>query len=163
MIRPYDWNWLLNQRILPQAAKQFLELRKLPGSKLSAPFPFDNELDVVDLGVGGTSSFGEVHHPRPASIMLIGAADIPEALQTPQQLVHRLFAHTCALGQLTRANSIGTGILEHGNMRQTQIVKAGCIEAIDNPAMDCLGRDTEQCANEDVLGFDDRTLFQNCH
>jgi len=48
--------------------------------------------------------------------------------------------------------------LQHRDMRHAQIVKSGRIQLLDNAAMNRLGRNAQQCADENILRFVPRTF-----
>ena len=63
----------------------------------------------------------------PSSVDFVAPSQVAHPLKAAEQLVHGLFAHACALGQLSRPHAIGSGVLQDRDMRQTQIVETGII------------------------------------
>jgi hypothetical protein len=77
-----------------------------------------------------------------------GAFDIAGAFQTSEQLVHRLLGHPGALGERARPDAVRTGILQHGNMRQTQLRETCGVQRCDDAAVNRLRRHAQEGADE---------------
>ena len=65
-----------------------------------------------------------------------------------EQPIHGLLAHAGALGESARANAIGTGKLQNGNVRQLEVLEPRSVEFLNDAAMDRLSRNAQQCSNE---------------
>jgi hypothetical protein len=144
----------VGQRALPNAGQQILKLRKCLRSELSAPFALNLLEYFVDFLVCGMSAFGKTDNTHPALVGGVGTRNIPQAFQASEQLVHGLFAHPGTFGEYCRADSVRPWKLENRDMRQTELVIACGIELGDDAAMNCLGRNEQQGADEYVCGLD---------
>src|SRR6516162_961889 len=134
---------LANQRALPDTEQQRFELGEMPDSELSVPLAFDVAEDIVDLRVSGASSFGQADNSRASFIGCVGPGEIPEGFEAPQELVHSLLAHAGALGKHPRADPIRARKLQHRHMRHAELVEAGGVELLDDPAVNSLRRNAE--------------------
>jgi hypothetical protein len=76
-VRIYHAGGFTNQRALPDPEQQRFQLREMLRPKLGAPLAFDVPKNLMARGL----------------IRRIGPGKISEPFQTPEQLVHRLFAH----------------------------------------------------------------------
>ncbi|MDX2153058.1 MAG: BrnT family toxin [Bryobacteraceae bacterium] len=65
-----------------------------------------------------------------------------------EQPLHGLLAHARAISERARANSIRTRELQHPHVRQAQAVKARRIQLPDDAALDGLGWNAQQRADE---------------
>ena len=86
----------------------------------------------MDLRVRGSSALGQANHPRATFTGRVGAGEIPEGFETPQQLVHGLLAQTSALGEHARAHAVGAGILRHRHMRHPELLETCRVELVDD-------------------------------
>src|SRR5215472_3486938 len=91
------------------------------------------------LRVGSMSAFGEADKARATLIRRIGADQISEFLQAPEQPIHRLFTHSGALRKNARASPIGTRIPKHCHMRKAESFKARRIEFMNDTPLNGLG------------------------
>ena len=105
----------------------------------------------MDLGPSGTSARGEVHESRPPVFLDIATGEIAESLQALKELIHGLLAHSGAVRKLARPRAVRAGILQHPHVWQTQIRKASAVQARNDAAMDGLGRDSQQSADQRIL------------
>ena len=121
------------------------------GPKLGAPLALDVPKDLVDLRVGGASAFGQADNSRAAFVGGVGPGEIPEPFEAPQQLVHGLLAHAGALGEHAGADAIRARKLQHRHMRHAQLLEAGRVELVDDPAVNGLGRHPQQGADQHLL------------
>ena len=88
------------------------------GPSSVAPFALDVAQYVDDFRVCSATAFGEADDARATVVWDVGAHDITEAFEAPQQLVHRLFANAGALGEKAGANSVRAGKLQYRDVRQ---------------------------------------------
>ena len=100
---------------------------------------------------------------RAAFIFNVGALEVAESFEALEELVHRLFADSGALGQDGGANTVGSRKLKDSDVRETQLVEAGGVQLLDDAAMNGLGRDTQQCADEDIVGFENPDFLRFGH
>src|SRR5215469_4010898 len=98
-----------DQRALPDAQQQFLELMEIPRTEFSAPLSLDVLQDIDDLGINSVPTPGKPHHSRPTLFWGIGPGEITELLEGSEQTVHGLLAHTGAFRERAGTNSIGSG------------------------------------------------------
>jgi len=113
----------------------------------------------MDLGVCGVAALGKADYSRATLVRRIGSGDITETFKAPEKLVHGLLAQASALGESARANAIRSRELQHREMGQAQLFKAGRIEIVDEASMDRLRRDTQQGADQHILRVR-RSIFQ---
>ena len=106
----------------------------------------------MDLRVGGASAFGESDDARAAFIGCVGPFEIPERFEASQQLVHGLLADTGALSEHARAYRVRARKLQHRHMRHAKLVEAGGVELIDDPAVNGLGRHTQEGTDQHLFG-----------
>jgi hypothetical protein len=91
---------------------------------------------------------------RAPFVRCVGPLNIAVSFEAPEQLVHGLLTHGGTLGESSRANPIRPRKLEHSHMREPQLREAGSVELADDSAMDRLGGNPQQCADEHVLSVD---------
>ena len=135
---------LPNQRAVPDPEQQRLELGEMLRPQLGTPLAFDVPEDLVDLRVGGASAFGQADNSRAAFIGCVRPGEIPECFETAQQLVHGLLADACALGEQPRADAIRPRKLQDRHVGHAEFLETGGVELADDPAVNGLGRHSEQ-------------------
>jgi len=89
------------------------------------------------------SPFGKTNHSLTALMRRSTPNDIARILQAAKQLVHCLFTDARALGENAWTYPVRARELEHGNMRQPQLIEAGGVEPLNDSAMDGLSRNAE--------------------
>ncbi len=118
---------------------------------LGDPFALDLDKYLGHLGVDRVAALGAAHDAGAGFLGTVGARDIAKVFEAAEQLVHRLLAHTRALGEGAGAHPIRSWILQHRDMRQAQLVIARRVELLDQAAMDRLCRHAQQRTDQHVL------------
>src|SRR5215469_15031475 len=108
----------------------------------------------MDLCIGAMSSFRQADNSCAAFIWRVGSDDVPVIFEAPEQLVHRLFAHACALSEHARTDPIRAGKLQHCHMRHSKFLETGRIELFNDAALYDLTRNAQQGPNEHIFSFD---------
>src|SRR5262249_44627568 len=112
---------LLDQGTLVYTEQQRFELGELPWSQRGAPFLLDVVQNVVDLRVGCAATRGQPNDPCAAFAGRIRSREVPEPLETPQQLIHGLLADPRTLGEHARANAIRPRKLQHRHVWHAKV------------------------------------------
>src|SRR5579863_226491 len=131
---------LAAQRTFPDAEQQLFELGKGLRAELGTPFALNIAEDADHFRVDGASAPGQADNPGTSFAGRVGPDDITEALEAPEELVHRLLADPRALGEHAGANPIGTWKLQHRHMRYAKLLEARRVELLDDAALNGLAR-----------------------
>ncbi len=116
-------------------------MREILRAKLGLPFALDLAEHLQSLCPRGVSALGKADNARAALIRRVGPDQISEIFQTPEQAVHGLLAHPCALGQNAGANSVGAWESEYRYVRQAKPLEARRIQVADDAPVNGLGRE----------------------
>jgi hypothetical protein len=79
---------------------------------------------------------------------------ISEIFQTPEQAVHGLLAHPCALGENGGANPVGARESEYRYVGQAKPLEAHRIQVAEDAPVNGLGRNAQHRADEHIFGRD---------
>ncbi len=144
---------LMDERTLPNAAEDFLELCDVLLPKLGSPLAFDLAEHVQGLCPRGVSAFCEADNARAALLRRIRPNQVPAILEGAEQPVHRLLAHPGALRENPWALPVRAGIPQQGHVRQAELFEARGIQFAEDAALNGLRRNAHQRADEHMLGF----------
>lgn len=104
----------------------------------------------MDFSIGSGTFLSEPNNPSAPLVGGIGPNDISRSFEAPEQLIDSLLAHACAFGESSRPDAIRARILKYRHMRETQFLKTGRIQFVDDAAVDGLRGNAQQGANEHV-------------